>query len=337
MSPLVEAGTPTLREAVAAEALSPENDVGLLGAVETLRRACGDTLEGLVFFGSRRTRAANANAWSAYDLLAVVPSYKPFYEALHRAGLMAKRPALMALLSRWLPPTQISLRFTAPELHAKVSVLRFDTFLRETSRARRDHFTIGRLFQPSRILLARSEAARAAMLDALVSAHAETWRWARPWLPERFDAEAYGCRALEISMSWEIRPEPPGRAAALWDVQRAAQQPVFEALLAELERQRAVRRLPGEDASWAAVLPVTVLERLELRFYFSRSIARATTRWAKHMLSFEGWLDYIARKASRHTGEPIELTSRERRWPLVFLWGRVFRYLREKKRKGTPR
>jgi hypothetical protein len=53
-------------------------------------------------------------------------------------------------------------------------------------------------------------------------------------------------------------------------------------------------------------------------------------------VTFEGWLDYIARKASRHGGEPIELTERERRWPVVFLWARAFRYLRTKNRKGSP-
>jgi hypothetical protein len=62
---------------------------------------------------------------------------------------------------------------------------------------------------------------------------------------------------------------------------------------------------------------------------------RATARWLKHVVSFEGWLDYIVRKASRHTGEPIVLTGRERRWPWVFLWGRLFRYLRDKNRKGS--
>ena len=64
---------------------------------------------------------------------------------------------------------------------------------------------------------------------------------------------------------------------------------------------------------------------------------RATSRWLKHTVTFEGWLDYIVRKASRHTGEPIELTDRERRWPWFFLWGRLFRYLRNKNRKGSPR
>ena len=78
-------------------------------------------------------------------------------------------------------------------------------------------------------------------------------------------------------------------------------------------------------------------ERARLELYFRRSIVRSTTRWLKHTVTFEGWLDYIAAQGEpAHGGEPIELTERERRWPLVFLWGRVFRYLRTKNRKGSP-
>ena len=32
-----------------------------------------------MFFGSRRTGAAQANAWSAYDVFVVVHRYRPFY------------------------------------------------------------------------------------------------------------------------------------------------------------------------------------------------------------------------------------------------------------------
>ena len=56
-------------------------------------------------------------------------------------------------------------------------------------------------------------------------------------------------------------------------------------------------------------------------------MARATVRWLKHVVSFEGWLDYIVQKASRHGGEELQLSERERRFPLLLLWGRVFRYL----------
>ncbi|HVO12013.1 MAG TPA: hypothetical protein VMX54_14835 [Vicinamibacteria bacterium] len=335
MSSPGEAGTRRLREAVAALALSPETDTALLAAMETLGRVCGDTLAGVVFFGSRRTSAAKANRWSAYDLIAVVPAYRPFYEALCRAGLLGKRPSFLAAISRWLAPTQVSLRFAGAELHAKVSVLEGDTYRRETSRRRHDHFTIGRLFQPARILLARSEGERQLLLDGLVAAHAETWRWVRPWLPERFDAESYGRRALEISMASEIRPEPGGRAAALWSAQSTPQRPVFEALLRDLESRGEVVAVAEAPPAWARARPVGRLERLRWRAYFAVSKVRATARWIKHVLSFEGWLDYILRKATRHTGQTMELSPRERRWPLVFLWGRVFRYLRERNR-GQP-
>ena len=63
-------------------------------------------------------------------------------------------------------------------------------------------------------------------------------------------------------------------------------------------------------------------------------MARATVRWVKHVVSFEGWLEYIVQKANRHGGQELQLTERERRFPLLLLWGRVFRYLASV-RKGS--
>jgi hypothetical protein len=323
-----------LHEAVAARALSPETDADLREAVEHLAAAAKGTLDGLVFFGSRRTGAAAANAWSAYDVFVIVGRYRPFYEAVGRAGLSGKAPGPLSLLSRWLPPTQYSIRLGGAPVHLKAAVIRTDTFHRETSSRRRDHFCIGRLFQPTRILHARDEATRTALVDDLVSAHEATWEWSRPWLPASFDADAYGGNALAVSMSWEVRPEPPGRAAALWEAQREEQVPVFEALLAELAgRGEVVPAGPGGVFSPAR--PVSAGETFRLKLYFRRSIARSTARWLKHVLSFEGWLDYILRKANRHGGEPVELSERERRWPLIYLWPRLVRYLRARKHKGS--
>ena len=333
-----EAGPPAspLARAVAEQALSPSGDPALDAAVRRLAAATRPSLVGLVFFGSLRTGAARANAFSAYDLFVVVEGYRAFYGSLRRAGLTGKRPGLMALVSRWLPPSQCSLRFGLEDLHVKASVIRYDTYRRETSPRRRDHFCIGRLFQPTRILYARDEAARAGILDGLVEAHRATWAWARPWLPPRFDAAAYGLSALRTSLRWEVRPEPEGRADALWAAQELAQVPVFEALLGELAGRGEVVAVPGAAGEVTPARPVRVVERARLELYFRRSIVRSTARWLKHVVTFEGWLDYIARKVSRHGGEPIELTDRERRWPLVFLWGRLFRHLRNKNRKGSP-
>jgi hypothetical protein len=315
--------------------LSPEGDAALVEATQELALASRGTLDGLVFFGSRRTGAVRANPWSAYDVFVIVHRYRPFYEAMRRAGLSGKGAGLLAVLSRWLPPTQYSIRFPDPSsVHLKTSVIRTDTFHRETSPGRRDHFCIGRLFQPSRILYSRDRATRDALVDDLVSAHAETWGWSRPWLPPRFDADGYGRSALRVSMSWEVRPEPPGRADVLWEAQKGEQTPVFEALLSDLAERGEITAAPDAEGLWSPADPSTRAETLRLKLYFRRSILRSTTRWLKHVLSFEGWLDYILRKVQRHGGEPVELSERERRWPLIFLWPRVLRYLRARKREG---
>ena len=335
MSGTGPAAEPPLARAVAERALCPSADPALDAAVRRLAAAAGDSLVGLVFFGSRRTGAARKDAWSAYDLFVVVAGYRPFYAALRRAGLTGKRPGLLTLVSGWLPPTQCSLRFEDLGVHVKAAVIRYDTYRRETSPRRRDHFCIGRLFQPTLVLHARDEAARQGILDGLSEAVRETWAWSRPWLPGRFGAEAYGRSALGTSMRWEVRPEPAGRADALWLAQKSLQVPVIEALLEELARGGELA--PVAALEWTPTRPVGALERLRLEIYFRRSIVRSTTRWLKHVVTFEGWLDYIVRKASRHTGEPIELTDRERRWPLVFLWGRLFAYLRTKNRQRSTR
>ena len=335
MSEAGEAASP-LSRAVTDQALSPSNDPALDAAVRRLVAATGSALTGLVFFGSRRTGAARKDAWSAHDAFVVVEDYRGFYEALSRAGLTGKRPGLMELVSVWLPPTQYSLRFEDLGIHVKAAVVRYDTYRRETSAHRRDHFCIGRLFQPTRLLHARDEAARQGILDGLIEAHRATWAWSRPWLPERFDADAYGRSALRTSMRWEVRPEPTGRADVLWEAQRPLQLPVLDLLLEELAERGELVPVPGESRQWEKTRPVGAGERLSLELYFRRSIVRATSRWLKHTVTFEGWLDYILRKANRHTGEPVELTERERRWPWIFLWGRLFRYLRTKNRKGSP-
>src|SRR3970282_1762642 len=115
---------------------------------------------------------------------------------------------------------------------------------------------------------------------------------------------------------------------ALWEAHRKAQTPFLEALLAELAGRGEL--VPGAEGTFTLARRVGWLERRRWELYFGRSVARATLRWLQHVLRFAGCLDYIVRKASRHAGERIELTERERRWPWIFLWGRFIRYLRNK-------
>jgi hypothetical protein len=64
---------------------------------------------------------------------------------------------------------------------------------------------------------------------------------------------------------------------------------------------------------------------------------RATLRWLKFVALYDDWLGYIIAKIERRSGVVVELTTRERRWPLIFLWPRVIRYVRSRPQRRAAR
>jgi hypothetical protein len=169
----------------------------------------------------------------------------------------------------------------------------------------------------------------------LVRAALLTYGWGRASLPPRFDVAEYCQALLRASFAAEIRPEPSDRTAGLWQAQEESQRPVYSALLGCL---RAAGELDEpEPGVYSLARPVTKVERIRSASYFRWSLVRATARWPKHVVTYDDWLEFLLRKARRHTGEDIVLTPRERRLPLVFLWPRVFQYLRRKDARGVAR
>ena len=320
-----------LRQAIRERVLPAQPARDALAVARSVAESGGESVLGALFFGSRKTRAGH-DAWSAYDLFVLTREYRGFYRSLKARGSLRRAPTLVTALNKVLPPNQISLMSRSAEgtAIAKCAVISLATLERETSERRRDHFCTGRLFQPTELLYARDAAAEDRILAALANAHTLTLSWVRPWLPEAFDVEAYCRTLLRVSLSREIRPEPEGRAEALWSVQRDYLTAVYGLLLEDYARAGELE--PVDSGRYRLARPVTLGERVRLETYFSRSLMRATERWFKYVVTFDDWLDYILRKAQRHTGREIILTPRERRLPLVFLWPRLVRYLREKNR-----
>lgn len=325
-----------VREVLRPRSLPEAHDPQAAAAARAVAEKGGEAVRAVIFFGSRKT-GARPDAYSAWDFFVVVSGYGEFYRALHASRGLRRSPALVSALNAVMPPNSLALRAPdlagGPPLLIKCAVVSLADYARDTSERHRDHFLLGRLFQPAEVLYAADAAAAEAALAGLARATVLTHAWVRPWLPARFDVAEY-CRALlRVSFSAEIRPEPAGRAEALWQSQQEAQRPVYAVLLAALrDAGELAEQAPGV---FAVARPVRAKERLRLTLYFRWSLVRATARWAKHVVTFEDWLEFILRKARRHTGEDIVLTPRERRHPLVFLWPRVFRYLRDKDARGA--
>jgi hypothetical protein len=297
--------------------------------VDDIVRAAGDSLDAVVFFGSRRAGLATTG-FSAYDLILSARSPGALYTRLRAAGLLARSPALLSLLDRALPPTQIRIGAPFADAIAKAAVVASDELRRSTSPGRRDQFLAGRLFQDVHLVWARDAEARRGIESAIQSARRITLDWVAPDLPRTFDASSYARQLLRTSFRFEIRPESGGRADAVFEAQRAALATAFGTLLDEWARDGRLSREPG--GTFALRSAPGAAERFRRRVFLERSRIRATLRWPKHALTFDGWLEYIVRKAERHSGEAIELSPLEKKAPFIFLWPRVFRFLRAQRR-----
>jgi len=269
---------------------------------------------------------------SAYDLMLVCEKPREFYGAMGRAGFLHRSPRLLALVDDWLPPTQIRLAQGAGVV--KASVLSAAALERATSPARKDQFVAGRLFQDVHVVWARSAESVSLVEGAIASARRITLDWVTPDLPDRFDASTYVRQLFRTSFRFEVRPETPGRADALFEAQAERLVGPFERVLEDLAAGGRLRT--EEPGVFSLPAPPAQNELFRRRLFLQWSRVRATARWPKHAVTFDGWLDYIVRKAERHSGETIVLTPLERRFPFILLWPRVFKFLARQRGKGRP-
>jgi hypothetical protein len=299
-----------------------------------LASAFGPATHSIVHYGSH-AQGSHPGPGSAHDFFIIVDEYAEAYRSLHVSAHIQATPATATTLARVLPPNV--LRVIAPldrgPMQAKCAVLTERDLQRLCSPRAWDHFTQGRLFQQVQIAWTRDPESHDAVRTILIGARLNTWWWGRPYLPPTFRAEEYFQRLLETSFAAEIRPEGPDRVEQLVDAQRAVIVPAYEAVL---EHIAATGKVVREGQGYRAATEPTPTERLAIRAYFSRSKARATARWSKHIALYDDWLGYIVEKIERRTGQEIELTEREKRWPLIFLWPRAIEFVRTRPQRKTP-
>lgn len=267
---------------------------------------------------------------SAYDLMLVCDEPRAFYQAAHRAGLLRRNPPMLAMLDRVLPPTQV--RLARDSWLVKASVVSMTALRRATSVRRKDQFLAGRLFQDVHVVWAINPVFAQGVKDAIESARRVTLDWVAPDLPERFDASVYVRQLFRTSFRFEVRPENRGRADALSNAQAARLVPIFAGVLEAMASEGEIAR--HQDSGYALGEPVSPARAFRRRVFLEWSRVRAVARWPKHAVTFDGWLDYIIKKAERHSGETIVLTPLERGLPFIFLWPRAFRFLLRQRGRG---
>lgn len=292
-----------------------------------LAEVFGPSTVAVIHYGSH-AQGRRPAADSAFDFFVIVDRYRDAYTSLKARIGTSYSPGLATALANRLPPNVIAVTQPLGDgggRRAKSCVLSLAHLQWACSPRAWDHFCQGRLMQHVVLSWTRDERSAAAVTAALESVRAHTLRWVAPSLPDRFTVETYLVTALRRSLSGEIRPESGDHARTLANAQTETLWPVYGKLLdGEVAAGRLASDGPG---AYRLIAPPSAAQRIGVRLYFHHSKLRATVRLLKHVVLYEGWLDYIVRKVERSGNAKVELTEREKRWPLIFLWPRVIRFI----------
>jgi hypothetical protein len=297
---------------------------------ERLVADAGKSVRAVLLYGSRLHKT-NPDRHSALDFVVLVDDYRSFYSALSSADELHRPVSLMAGLARMLPPNVIA--YTPDEGRdglAKCLIVTKADFKRALGPDPRDHFILGRMLQRvGEVWFANAEEGDW-VRSQIRGAHMRVLEWLSPYLDEPVNAAGLGRRLLEVCYQGELRPESRSRSDAIFEAQA-------DHFVAALQPALAVAVSAGtmveQDGLYRLASPLSPATGRRWRRHFRRSKLRSTSRWFKHMLTFANWLPYVTRKVERHTGRTIELTTLEKKLPLIFLWPRAIHVLLTRPRR----
>jgi len=197
-----------------------------------------------------------------------------------------------ALANRLVPPNVFP--FEHEGLAAKYAVLSEADFARLNGPEAGDVSVWARFAQPSRLVWAADEGARAAAVAAVARAAPTLLGHALPMTKSGDPLDAWRT-GFALTYASELRAERGGRSGSIVDGDPERYRRFGAAAMAE----------PRPDAAGA------------WRRFRRRGKALTLLRLAKATTTYAGGVDYLAWKINRHAGTKIEVRPWQRRWPIL--------------------
>jgi hypothetical protein len=250
-----------------------------------------------------------------------------FYVLLDRVSAWPG-PRLAAIANRLLPPNvgYLETMVEGQALRAKYALISVAQFRGGVSPAALDTTLWARFSQPCCCVWARSDADREAAIDAVRQAVITAAGWAAELGPARGDALAYWRALFANTYAAELRVERSARGGDL--VARDAKR--YARLLPEAWHAAGIAFESTEDGELAPRLSPSARATAARRWALRRRLGKPLNiaRLLKAAFTFDGAMDYAMWKVERHSGVRPEVTSWQRRHPLLAAPG-LYRRLRK--------
>lgn len=239
----------------------------------------------------------------------------------------------------WLVPPNVFYReldCDGVRLRAKYAVIATRDFTRSARGRRLDCRIWSRFCQPTRLVWARDEAARADVLRAVRGATLTAVDRMLNWLPgegpiQRFEPGELWRTAFRETYRAELRGEKAETIDAIYAAQSERFDRIAVAALRALEGRGKLRLVAAgaeleveSDPAWRR------RSRRAWRVRRPLTKARGILGLIKTPATFEGWVEYGLWKIERHSGVPLEISERQRRHPFLHAGPVLLKLIRQR-------
>ncbi len=309
-----------LAQIIAAELARPVPDA-VHALSNDIRRRHGDAVAAVLFYGSCLRKNTLEGV---LDFHVVVDSYRAAYAS-----------RLLACVNAILPPNvfYVEGQHDNHALRMKYGIFSSADFHDAASTASRHAIVWGRFSQPFVLVYARDEQARAMVLQSAVESVLTFMTYATAELaaPDgtlNCAAEDLWQQGFQETYRSELRPERPETIRSLYAAAPNRYDQVAQEALLLLE-QRGMLQVVATDRQLSMTMPPAQRQRFRTMWHRRLPLAKIlyAIRLLKSALTFGDWLPYVLWKFHRHTGVQIELTERQRKYPLIWGWPVIFRVL----------
>ncbi len=275
-----------------------------------LHRRHGERIAAILLYGSC-LRSGDVHD-GLVDLYVLLDRYRG-------AGL----PCWQAVANRLLPPNVYYLEAPDGErvLRCKYATVTVEDFARRLGRRSFESYFWGRFCQPLAVLEARDAHLAERLAQLQQRAAATLLGNALALAPASGPVAELWRIALAASYATELRAEAGTRTGELvaWGREFYAD---LTRRCAGLLPWKLALHAAADGLHYTAEVPAGARRRARQvwRLRAAHGKLRALLRLTKALFTFAGGLDYLAWKLARHSGQPVVIPDKVRRWPLLYGW-----------------
>lgn len=273
--------------------------------VETAAKAIagqyGDSVAGVIFYGSCLRTGEIID--KILDFYVIVDSYQVAYSG-----------RMLALANKILPPNVFyhEMVVNGVTVRSKYAVLSLDDLKFRTSAECLNVSVWARFCQPCMLLAAKDDISTNMIADAVAAAVATMFKNFLDLEPSAVDSRRLWVGAFEQTYAAELRSERSGKGLEIYLLDQARYDRLTPVALSAIgidHEPAATQHQPTRMQGW----------RPRLRWMARRWNGKIVSflRLVKATATFDGGIDYLAWKISRHSGVEIEIKDWMRKHPII--------------------